>query len=169
MRQPKSEITRLEGIKRKSGLLKGETKMVKDRNNHAYDDIINLPNPTSRTHPRMSPHDRAAQFSAFAALSGHGEAIKETARLTDERQELSEDAAAYLNEQLNLINENIDTRPLVTITYFVSDDRKSGGAYVSHSGKVKRIDNYERTVIMTDQTVIPIEQISEIQGELFGG
>ena len=141
--------------------------MVEDKNNHAYDDIINLENPTSRTHPRMSLYDRAAQFSPFAALVGHDAAIRETARLTDERQELSEDAIEHLNEKINLIRENIGTEYTVTITYFVPDEKKSGGAYITHSGVVKRVDEYEHTVVMTDKTVIPLEQISEIEGEQF--
>ena len=134
---------------------------------HKYDDIINLPHHVSKKHPQMSLHDRAAQFSPFAALTGHKAAINETARLTDEKQILSEDVIAKLNEQLNLIKENISTNPIVTITYFVPDDRKSGGAYISHTGVVKKIDEYNHTVILTDKTVIPIEQISEMQSDIF--
>lgn len=134
---------------------------------HKYDDIINLPHHVSKKHPQMSLHDRAAQFSPFAALTGHKAAINETARLTDEKQILSEDVIAKLNEQLNLIKENIGTNQTVTITYFVPDDKKSGGAYISHTGVVKKIDEYNHTVILTDKTVIPIEQISEMQSDLF--
>ena len=134
---------------------------------HKYDDIINLPHHVSKKHPQMSLHDRAAQFSPFAALTGHKAAINETARLTDEKQILSEDVIAKLNEQLNLIKENISSNPIVTITYFVPDDRKSGGAYISNTGVVKKIDEYNHTVVLTDKTVIPIEQISEIQSDIF--
>lgn len=134
---------------------------------HKYDDIINLPHHVSKKHPQMSLHDRAAQFSPFAALTGHKAAINETARLTDEKQILSEDVIAKLNEQLNLIKENIGTNQTVTITYFVPDDKKSGGAYISHTGVVKKIDEYNHTVILTDKTVIPIEQISEMQSDIF--
>ena len=134
---------------------------------HKYDDIINLPHHVSKKHPQMSLHDRAAQFSPFAALTGHKAAINETARLTDEKQILSEDVIAILNEQLNLIKENIGTNQTVTITYFVPDDKKSGGAYISHTGVVKKIDEYNHTVILTDKTVIPIEQISEMQSDIF--
>lgn len=142
--------------------------MFKNVNNHEYDDIINLPNPTSKTHLRMSLYNRAAQFSPFAALTGHDAAVKETARLTEEKQELSEDEIDRLNEKLNIIIKNIGTEKMVTITYFVPDDRKSGGAYVSCSGIVKRIDEYEHTIVLTDKTVIPIAQISRIEGEMFG-
>ena len=134
---------------------------------HKYDDIINLPHHVSKKHPQMSLHDRAAQFSPFAALTGHKAAINETARLTDEKQILSEDVIAKLNEQLNLIKENIGTNQTVTITYFVPDDKKSGGAYISHTGVVKKIDEYNHRVILTDKTVIPIEQISEMQSDIF--
>lgn len=134
---------------------------------HKYDDIINLPHHVSKKHPQMSLHDRAAQFSPFAALTGHKAAINETARLTDEKQILSEDVIAKLNEQLNLIKENIGTNQTVTITYFVPDDKKSGGAYISNTGVVKKIDEYNHTVILTDKTVIPIEQISEMQSDIF--
>ena len=136
---------------------------------HSYDDIINLPNPTSKKHPRMSLHDRAAQIAPFAALTGHDAAIKETARLTDERLELSDEVIMRLNDQLNMIRDNIGTEQEVSITYFVPDDKKSGGAYLTHSGVVKKIDEFERKLIMQDETVIPIEQISEIQGEIFKG
>lgn len=134
---------------------------------HKYDDIINLPHHVSKKHPPMSLHDRAAQFSPFAALTGHKAAINEAARLTDKKQILSEDVIAKLNEQLNLIKENIGTNQTVTITYFVPDDKKSGGAYISHTGVVKKIDEYNRTVVLTDKTVIPIEQISEMQSDIF--
>lgn len=130
---------------------------------HKYDDIINLPHPTSKNHPRMPLYDRAAQFSPFAALTGYDAAIKETARLTDEKKELDEDTISRLNERLNIIGENIGSKQPITITYFVPDEKKTGGEYVSYSGVVKRIDEYERTLIMTDKRIIPIEQISDIE------
>lgn len=135
---------------------------------HKYDDIINLPNPTSKRHPRMSLYARAAQFSPFAALTGHEAAIRETARQTDGKEILSDEVIAGLNEKLRVIAENIGKGQMVTITYFMPDERKAGGAYVTHSGVVKRIDEYEHTVIMTDGAEIPIGQISEIESELFG-
>lgn len=139
-----------------------------NQDNHRYDDIINLPNPTSRNHPRMSLSDRAAQFSPFAALTGHEAAIKETARLTNEKLMLSDEVIAEINEKLNLISETIGTQQRIRITYFVPDNKKAGGAYISCSGCVKKIDGYEHTVVMEDKTAIPIEQISDIEGEMFG-
>lgn len=143
--------------------------MSKEKDTHRYDDIINLPHHTSTKHPRMSLYDRAEQFSPFAALTGHDEAIKETARLTDEKAELDEDTKAMLNEKLQNIRENPNTDIAVTFTYFVPDENKSGGTYISHTGSVKRIDEYQHTVIMKDKTVIPIEQIREIESDLFCG
>ena len=138
-----------------------------NQDNHRYDDIINLPNPTSKKHPRMSLSDRAAQFSPFAALTGHEAAIKETARQTDEKVMLSDEVIAELNEKLKLIAETIGTQQVVRIIYFVPDNKKAGGAYISCSGCVKKIDEYEHTVVMEDKTVIPIEEISDIEGEMF--
>ena len=174
------------------------------RDDHKYDDIINLPHPTSKNHMRMRLEDRAAQFAPFAALTGHEAAIKETARLTDKKHTLSDEAIAALNEKLNIIAGDIDARLAaesdaslgteygnsaslgtecgagfdteraaaggarqVSITYFVPDERKSGGAYVTHCGIAKRIDLHEHVLIMADGTVIPIGQISAIEGELF--
>ena len=134
---------------------------------HKYDDIINLPNSTSKSHPRMSLYARAAQFSPFAALTGHEAAIRETARQTDEKEILSDEVIAGLNEKLRVIAENIGSEQIVTITWFVPDERKSGGAYMTHSGVVKKINEYEHTIIMTDNTIIPIGQISEIESKLF--
>ena len=140
---------------------------MENQDNHSYDDIINLPNPTSTKHPRMPLSDRAAQFSPFAALTGHEAAIKETVRQTDAKQVLSEEVIAELNKKLYLIAETIGTQQMVEITYFVPDAKKDGGAYISHAGYVKRIDKYEHTVVMEDKTVIPSEQISDIEGEMF--
>lgn len=134
---------------------------------HKYDDIINLQHPTSSKHPRMSLKSRAAQFAPFAALTGHDAAINETVRLTDEKQTLSDEAITILNQKLQLIAENIDAEQSVDITHFVPDKRKAGGAYVTHSGIVKKIDIYKRVMVMMDGTIIPISQISEIDGDLF--
>lgn len=141
--------------------------MIVENDPHRYDDIINLPHPTSNRHPRMPLYDRAAQFSPFAALTGHDAAIKETARLTDEKLELDEEVKARLNEKLQIIKENIGTDVTVFITYFVPDEKKSGGTYASCTGSVKRMDAYEHRIIMNDNTVIPIEQIYEVESDYF--
>ena len=131
-----------------------------------YDDIINLPNPTPTCRPRMSALDRAAQFAPFAALTGYEAVVAEAARLTDDRLELSEDMKIILNDKMQMIVDNLDKEPFVTIRYFVPDKRKAGGAYVETSGIVKEIDEYERCIVMTDGIKIPIEQIRAIDGEL---
>ena len=132
-----------------------------------YDDMIYLPNPTPTCKPRMSLHDRAAQFSPFAALTGYEDTVGETARLTDTRLELSEDMKTILNEKMQMILDNAENEPIVTITYFVPDKKKSGCAYVEVTGIVKEIDEYERCIVMTDKKKIPIEHIRAIEGELF--
>lgn len=132
-----------------------------------YDDIINLPHHTSTTHPHMSAYDRAAQFSPFAALTGYEDAVAETARLTDKKVELDEYSKAYLSERLNMIQDTLNEQPEVSITYFQPDKKKSGGAYVAVIGYVKKIDEYERTLVMRDAAKIPIDDIFEINGEIF--
>ena len=132
-----------------------------------YKKIINRKHHISVNRPQMSLLDRAAQFSPFAALTGYDDAVEETARLTDTRLELSEDMKTVLNEKMQMILDNADSEPVVTITYFVPDKKKSGGAYVDITGIVKEIDEYERCIVMTDKRKIPIEQIREIDGELF--
>lgn len=133
-----------------------------------YDDIINLPHHTSTSRPQMSAYDRAAQFSPFAALTGYDSAITETARLTDKRIDLDENSKADLNEKLCIIQEQMDGQIEVSITYFLSDAKKSGGAYITATGCVKKIDVYHRTVVMQDNTTVPIEDIFKIEGKLFG-
>jgi hypothetical protein len=132
-----------------------------------YADIIGLPHHTSRTRPRMSVSARAAQFAPFAALTGYGAAVDETARLTDDRIVLDENAKAILDGKLQIIAEHIAEHPEVTITYFEPDKKKSGGAYRSVTGQVKEIDEYERIVRLCDGMKIPIEQIYGIVSELF--
>lgn len=127
-----------------------------------YDDIIELPHPVSKKHPRMSIHDRAAQFSAFAALTGHKAAIQETERLVDKKIELDENEIQLLNEKLAMVYESLDQHPEVEITYFVKDSRKDGGKYVTIEGCVKKIDVYHQLLIFKDGTEVLVDNISEI-------
>jgi hypothetical protein len=136
--------------------------------NGPYDDIIDLPHYVSVKHPHMPMIDRAAQFSPFAALTGYDAAIKETARLTGERLDLDDCEKAALNNKLQLLLNRIAERPYVSITYFQPDKRKAGGEYVITSGSIKRINRYERTLLMDNGVKIVIEDIIDIQGELFG-
>lgn len=126
-----------------------------------YDDIIDMPHHVSDRHPHMSVHDRAAQFAPFAALTGHGAAIAETARLTEEKHELDESQKAVLDQKLMNIMYNADEKN-VNVDYFVADERKSGGRYERFTGRICRIDEYERVLVMEDGTVIPIDNIQDI-------
>lgn len=137
--------------------------------NTPYDDILLLPHHVSEKHPPMSRLDRAAQFSPFAALTGYEAAVEETARLTDRRIELDEGEKATIDQRLTLVQERLPDPIKVTITYFVPDKKKVGGAYVNVSGTVKKIDDYERTVVLRDGTNIPIIDILCIDGEIFDG
>lgn len=132
-----------------------------------YKDIINLPHYTSKTRPRMSVYNRAAQFSPFAALTGHEEAVKETARFTYEQSELDEYHIAVINDKLNIAIEKKEDSPILSITFFKPDTRKKGGEYVTVSGVIRRVDEVSRNVVLEDGTAIPVELIYDIEGELF--
>ena len=130
-----------------------------------YDDILNLPHHQSTKHPQMSIYNRAAQFAPFAALTGHDAAIYETARITDEKIELDEYQKAEIDRKLQIISDNISDRPEITVTYFVPDSKKSGGAYNTYKGNVRRIDDVGQVLIMVDESVISINDIIDIKSE----
>lgn len=133
--------------------------MIDNKDIHRYDDIIDLPHHQSATRPHMSNYDRAAQFSPFAALTGHDEAIEETARLTDREIEIDEGMKAQLNEKLQMIEENLGMGSEVTVTYFQPDGKKAGGEYLTVSGVVKKIDHYAQMMVFIDGTEILIDRI----------
>ncbi len=133
---------------------------------HRYDDIINLPRPVSKKHSPMSNYDRAAQFSPFAALTGYDAVIDETGRLTETQIELDEGGKALLDEKLRVIREHLPGEPRVKLTVFRPDQRKQGGAYETVSGRVKKIDQVSRLLVMTDGRVIPLDRIYEIGCDL---
>ena len=132
-----------------------------------YADIINLPHHELTTRQRMPLINRAASFSPFAALTGYDEAVKETARLTDARIELDEEQKIALSDKLQMAMEKADQEPIITVTYFLPDQKKAGGAYIDYTGTIKRIDEYERKVIFIDKTIIPIDDIYAIEGEIY--
>ena len=132
-----------------------------------YDDIINMPYHGSKRQKKMSNIDRAAQFSPFAALTGHGEAVKETERLTESFVELDENVKAVLDERIQIIKAVLSKHPEIRITYFVPDQRKEGGSYMEIRGVVKKISEFKRILTMEDGTEIPFDHISEIDGEIF--
>ena len=129
-----------------------------------YDDIIHLPHPTSAKHPRMPAAQRAAQFSPFAALTGYDAAVRETARLTDRKAELSEEAKAALDQKLRLA---VEGRAEVRITYFKPDEKKAGGAHMTITGAVRKIDDFEQMITMRDGTRIPMGDVLSLEGDLF--
>lgn len=130
-----------------------------------YDDIIHLPHHVSTKHARMSRLDRAAQFSPFAALTGFDATIAETGRLTDSAIQLDESRKEVLNQRLQYILSVISQQPGVRITYFREDERKAGGAYVTVSGRVKKVDAYDHAIVLTDGSVIPMETVRDLELE----
>ena len=135
--------------------------------NGKYDEIMGLSHHISKTRPQMPMSDRAAQFAPFAALTGYDAAIKETGRLTDERIELDVEALSALDMKYQLLMEALDEAPEVTITYFQPDERKAGGKYLTATGAVKKVDDFERRITMQDGTKIPMDDVLSIDGELF--
>ncbi|MBO5332968.1 MAG: hypothetical protein J6B37_02505 [Clostridia bacterium] len=131
-----------------------------------YDDIINLPHHQSDKRPHMSLYDRAAQFAPFSALTGHDDAIKETARLTDKKLELDDYEQMLLNNKMNFILNHINEQPEITVTYFIPDSAKAGGMYLDFAGNIKKFDSVQRVICFTDKTEIAIDDIIEIKSEL---
>ena len=128
-----------------------------------YDDILDMPHHVSTRHPQMSMHDRAGQFSPFAALDGHGDILRETARLTEERLELDEDARTLLDRRLRDLSSRLAEHPAVTVEYFVPDARKAGGAYVRTMGRLKRISTATGTLDLEDGTRIALRDIIALE------
>lgn len=133
-----------------------------------YDDILHLPHPTSKTHRRMSRQDRAAQFSPFAALTGYEAVVEETRRLTDQRRELTEEEKAVLDARLRMVLEWQGSPPEVTVTYFQPDTRKSGGAYLTVQGHIKKLEEVKRVLVMVGGSEIPLDQIASIDSPILG-
>ena len=132
-----------------------------------YEDIINLPHHVSTKRPQMSMLDRAAQFSPFAALTGYDAAIKETGRLTDEKIEMDEASLNMLNMKFQLLVEALGDEHEVSFTYFKPDETKAGGAYMTATGIVKKVDDYERLITMVDGAKIPMDDVYSIESEIF--
>ena len=132
-----------------------------------YSKIINLPHHQSATRKRMSNYDRAAQFAPFAALTGHDEAIKETARLTDDYMEMGEDRLGELSAKIQLLIDKLSEQPEITVVYFIPDERKTGGSYAEKTGIVRIIDEYERKLVFYDGDKILIDRVADFKGEIF--
>ena len=127
-----------------------------------HDDIINLSRPQYHDLPPMSIHDRAAQFSPFAALVGYDAAVEETARLTDSRREMEEDEINELNRQLSELNKRLSERPRIRVTYFIRDRKKEGGRYASKIGNARTIDQAENRIIFTDGESVPVKDMYSV-------
>ena len=127
-----------------------------------YDDIIDRPRPVSKKHPPMPMTKRAAQFLPFAALTGFEGEIAEAARLTEPVPELGEDALVALDEQLAFLRQRLSEQPEITLTRFVPDEKKTGGHYESQTGRVRRLDEVHRLLILTDGAKIDIDTIVEL-------
>ena len=128
-----------------------------------YNDIINMERPISKKHAPMPLENRAAQFMPFAALTGYDDAVEETARLTTAKIELSEEKKAELDLALADINLQINTHPLAQITYFVPDETKAGGAYVTISENIRKMDSVARVLVLQDKSTISIDDILSIE------
>ena len=136
---------------------------MNDTDIHKYDDIINLPHHVSSTRPHMSIEERAAQFSPFAALTGHEDAIKETARQTEREIILDENELEILDEKLKAILSDKSDNKNIKVVYYVPDENKNGGKYVECSGSVKKMDEYRHVLVMEDGTEINVGRIADIQ------
>ena len=135
---------------------------------HKYDRIIERPHHVSNRHPQLSKDSYAAQFSPFAALTGYDGIVAETACLTEERVELGETDMEILSAKLQILSDHYKEQPEITITYFKPDEKKSGGAYLQKIAQLKRIDDVERLLHFPDGSNLPIDDITDLQGEIFG-
>ena len=132
-----------------------------------YSDIINMPHHVSNNRPQMSMRDRAAQFAPFAALTGYDDAVRETARQTNQKIELLDEQVAILNEKILFLIEKIKDNLEITITYFIPDKKKEGGAYATVKGIIKKIDEYNKLIILNDGREIMMDSIFDLQGDIF--
>ena len=148
--------------------MKGKN-IFQEKETHKYDDIIHLPHHVSTKHPQMALSDRAAQFSPFAALTGHEDSIRETARRTEAFLELDEDKKEQLDEKMHVLQEYFSEKPEIMVTYFVPDEKKAGGAYVTHRGRIRKIDTYLRRLLFEDGTEVHMQYIFEMDGENIWG
>ena len=130
--------------------------------NGEYEDIINLPRHISKKHPQMSLEVRSAQFAPFSALTGYDEQIQETSRITNKKKEINDEMKMILDEKLQIIQQEINKKPKITVTYFIPDSKKDGGKYATITGKVIKIDKFKQLIILENKIEIPIKEICEI-------
>ena len=135
--------------------------------NTPYDDIINLPHHVSKNHTPMPRESRAAQFAPFAALTGYDASVREEARLTGKRLELTDEQIDMLNDKMSLLTKKIKERPSIRVVYFLPDERKEGGSYVSVCGNLSHIDTAQGVLIFSDKRKIYLPDILDIEGDIF--
>ena len=131
--------------------------------NKKYENIINKPHHVSKVHPQISLYARSAQFAPFAALTGYEDAVKETARETQEELEIDDELKSILDAKLQMLIEIKESNPEISITYFVKDEKKSGGKYITITGIIKKIDLYQQIITLVDNTVIPIKNVIDLE------
>lgn len=131
-----------------------------------YDDIINLNRPISK-HKHMTIEERSAQFAPFAALVGYDNAVKETARLIENKIELNDEQQDMLNFKLRYLYDNINNKNEVTITHFVKDIKKVGGKYINTTGIIKQIDSVQENIKLNNNVIIYMNDIINITGDIF--
>lgn len=134
---------------------------------HPYEDILCVPRPTTHVRPPMPRQDRAVQFAPFAALTGHDAAIRETARITQARRQLTEDEKIRLDRKQQCLLEQVHQYPQVTVTYFQPDTRKAGGAYQVFTGHVRALDTFRRLLRTMEGKDIPVDDIMDLESPLF--
>lgn len=132
---------------------------MKQKPRNPYEDMLELSHPVSKTHPQMARRDRAAQFAPFAALTGYEEAVREAARFTEEKMILDEDSKEQLDWKLRRLQEKVKEKPAITVTYFLKDEKKKGGKYVTVTGVLKKIDGYTHQFVLESGEEIPVEDI----------
>ncbi|MCR5090984.1 MAG: hypothetical protein K6C08_15910 [Oscillospiraceae bacterium] len=128
-----------------------------------YADIIDLPHPVSKRHPQMALHNRAAQFSPFAALTGYDAAVAEAGRYTDSRLDITDSQISGISAKLRLLQEELDEKPEIEIRYFLPDERKPGGAYITVKSRVLKIDEYRQAVFLADGAAVPFQEIYSLE------
>ena len=138
---------------------------MKQKPRNPYEDMLELSHPVSKTHPQMPRRDRAAQFAPFAALTGYEEAVREAARFTEAKMILDEDCKEHLDWKLRCLQEKVKEKPTITVTYFLKDEKKKGGKYVTVTGVLKKIDSYTHQFVLENGEEIPVEDIVSLEFE----
>lgn len=138
---------------------------MKQKPRNPYEDMLELSHPVSKIHPQMPRRDRAAQFAPFAALTGYEEAVREAARFTEEKMILDEDSKEQLDWKLRCLQEKVKEKPTITVTYFLKDEKKKGGKYVTVTGVLKKIDSYTHQFVLENGEEIPVEDIVSLEFE----